>query len=393
VIRYRRQLLDVAATVAAGAGGIVDVCVIDDRQGPLWANLLAIVVFAGLIWQHRRTPRAAGYGFLALVVVMSVALTPPPGLIVVLFGLLLFPFAVGALVRGAWSFAYVPAVLAAIVVADLSWSQPNVGDYVFPMALALAAYGAGRNVVHRSALAAELHEAALRAGEERDAEARRAVAAERRRIAREMHDVVAHSISVMVVQAAGARRILERDPVRAREAAAQIERTGRETLLEMRRLLGVMRGPEQRAELAPNPTLDDLPALIERARDAGLPVRLGVDGARRELGAGLGLAAYRVVEDALDDVLRTAPGTVTEVTVRYSRSALEVTIADERPGLPFAVGAGPALVGVRERVSVYGGELRTGQRPGGGHEVHVRFPIDLPPGTTPPDHVPAQGAA
>jgi signal transduction histidine kinase len=393
VIRKRRQLLDVAATLATAAGGVVDVCVIGDRQGPLWANVLAMLVLAGLVWQHRRTPRVAGYGFLVLVLVLSAALTPPPAIVVILFGLLLFPFAVGALVRGPWSVAYVPAVLAVIVVADLSWSHVNAGDFVFPMALALAAYGAGRNVVHRSALAAELHEAALRAGEERDAEARRAVAAERRRIAREMHDVVAHSISMMVVQAAGGRRILERDPVRAREAAAQIERTGRETLLEMRRLLGVMRGPEQRAELAPNPTLDDLPALVDRARDAGLPVRLHVDGARRELGAGLGLAAYRVVEDALDDVLRTAPGTVTEVGVRYSRGALEVTVADERPGLPFAVGAGPELVGVRERVSVYGGELRTGLRPGGGHEVHVRFPIDLPPGTTSPDHVPAQGAA
>ena len=197
-------------------------------------------------------------------------------------------------------------------------------------------------------------------------------------------------------QAGGARRILERDPERAQEAAAQIERTGRETLLEMRRLLGVMRRPDAEPELSTNPTMDGLAALVERARAAGLQATLRVEGTRRPLGAGLELGAYRVVQDALDDALRVAPSSHAEVLVRWGAGALEITVADDRPAVPFNEGAWPALIGVRERVALYGGELRTGQRPDGGHEVHVRFPVDDAPGTPPPpdpESVPAQGAA
>jgi signal transduction histidine kinase len=390
--------LDVLAGIVFGAAGIVDVCVIHDRQGPLWLNIAGMVALGLLVAWRRRSPRAAGYGFAALVAGMSLVATPAPALVTVLFGLLLFPYAVGAQVRGWWSYAYVPVIFAVVCIVDGQWHDVQVGDYVFPTALALGAYAAGRNMVHRTALAVELHEAALRSGEERDAEARRAVAAERRRIAHEMHDVVAHSISVMVVQAGGARRILERDAARAQDAAAQIERTGRETLLEMRRLLGVMRRPDAAPELEPNPTLDGVADLAARARAAGLAVDLHVDGARRGLRPGLELAAYRVVEQGLEDALRGRERAGTQsaaVTVRWAPTALEITIADERPDMPFAVGASPALIGVRERVAVYGGELRAGQRSDGGHEVHVRFPLDDAPGTQPPDSdpVPAQGAA
>jgi glucose-6-phosphate-specific signal transduction histidine kinase len=156
----------------------------------------------------------------------------------------------------------------------------------------------------------------------------------------------------------------------------------------MRRLLGVMRDPRTAAVREPNPTLDGLESLVARAREAGLPVTLHVDGERVPLGAGLELGAYRVVEDALHDVVRVAPGAETDVHVVWGAEALEITVSDSRPYVPFADGAGPALVGVRERVALYGGELRTGQRPDGGHEVHVRFPL-----TPQPDPVPAQGAA
>jgi signal transduction histidine kinase len=323
-------------------------------------------------------------------------LTPPPALVSVVFCVLLFPYAVGSRERGWWSYAYVPLVFAMVCVANLSFQEPSqVGDYVFPTALALASYAAGRNVIHRTALALELHEAALRSSEERDAETRRAVAAERRRIAHEMHDVVAHSISVMVVQAGGARRILERDPARAQDAAAQIERTGRETLLEMRRLLGVMRRPDAAPELEPNPTLDGVADLVARARAAGLDVEHVAEGTRRPLSQGLEMAAYRVVDEALEDARRTPGGVHAAVTVRWSPGALEVTVRDDRRSVPFATGPASGLIGVRERISLYGGELRAGQRSDGGHEVHVRFPVDDAPGTQPPDSdpVPAQGAA
>jgi signal transduction histidine kinase len=394
---FRRDsiALDAIAAVLLTVAGVVDVLLLDDRRGPEWANVAAVIVLGGLVLGRRWLPIACGYGFAALLVFLSLFLTPPPGVVVVLLGLLLFPYAVGSRVRGPWSLAYVPVLFAAICVANVSWHDVTAGDFIFPTALALAAYAAGRNVVHRTALAVELHEAALRAGEEADAELRRAVGAERRRIAREMHDVVAHSISVMVVQAGGARRILDRDPERAEEAAAQIERTGRETLLEMRRLLGVMRRPGAVPELEPNPTLDGLEALVERARASGLAVELRVRGERRPLGPGLELGAYRVVQDALDEVLRVAQRPPARVTVDWSREALEISVTDDRPAVAFAEGAGPSLVGVRQRVALYGGELRTGQRPGGGHEVHVRFPLDDAPGDPDPDPnpVPSQGAA
>ena len=201
---------------------------------------------------------------------------------------------------------------------------------------------AGRAVRSRSRLTAELHEAAVRADEAREVEAERAVADERRRIAREMHDVVAHSVSMMVVQAGGARRILERDPARAVAAAELIERTGREALAEMRALLGVLHA-EEHAEYAPQPTLRELDALVERARSAGVPVEVAVEGERRELPAGLDLAAYRVVQEALTNVVKHAGGAPTEVSVHYRADAVEVRIADrgerQRPRRAWAAAA------------------------------------------------------
>ena len=177
-------------------------------------------------------------------------------------------------------------IFVGIAGVSASFADPVIGDFIFPWGFATATWGAARTIQHRNRLAAELHEAAVRAEEEREGQAAQAVADERRRIAREMHDVVAHSVSVMVVQAGGARRILERDPERAAEAAQLIERTGRSALLEMRRLLGVLGSGDEPAAMAPQPTLDELGALVERSRRAGLPVSLEVSGERRPLPAG-----------------------------------------------------------------------------------------------------------
>ena len=202
---------------------------------------------------------------------------------------------------------------AGVGVAWLGDDDRIFGDLFFPGMFATVVWVAGRVVRSRSQLTAELHEAAVRAADEREAEALRAVADERRRIAREMHDVVAHSVSMMVVQAGGARRILERDPARAIAAAALIERTGREALTEMRALLGVLHS-EEHADYAPQPTLAELDALVERARSAGVPVTVTVEGERRELPAGLDLAAYRVVQEALTNVVKHAGGAPTDVS-------------------------------------------------------------------------------
>jgi signal transduction histidine kinase len=251
-----------------------------------------------------------------------------------------------------------------------------IGDIVFPTIFGVMAWLAGRVVRSRAALTAELHEAAVRADEQREAEAERAVAEERRRIAREMHDVVAHSVSMMVIHAGGARRIVQRDPARAAGAAELIERTGRDALREMRHLLGVLHAGEDLGELAPQPTLHGLDGLVERSRVAGLPVALRIEGERRELPSGLDLAAYRVVQEALTNALKHGGGSA-EVLVRFEPGELRLEIADEGTHAlgPRIDGTGHGLLGMRERVRVFGGELHTGPRARGGFEVIARLPL------------------
>jgi signal transduction histidine kinase len=180
----------------------------------------------------------------------------------------------------------------------------------------------------------------------------------------------------MVIQAGGARRILARDPQRAIEAAALIERTGREALSEMRHLLGVLHAGDEAAALAPQPTLHELGALIERSRAAGLPVELHVTGEADELPAGVDLAAYRVVQEALTNALKHGGGHA-EVRVHQAGDELLLTVSDHGDGTPRprTESGGHGLVGMRERVRVIGGDLRAGPRPGGGFEVEARLPL------------------
>ncbi|HVL97086.1 MAG TPA: histidine kinase [Solirubrobacteraceae bacterium] len=377
--------------------GLLDAADAAERVGPPQLNAAAALALAGLVLVRRRWALSAGYGFLALLVVMAAGLTSPAMLSMPLFGLLLFGYSVGAHGTGPLSRAWPLACLGVITLVTLTLPDPILGDVAFPGALAVAAFVTGRAGQGRLRLAAELHEAALLAAEAREAEARRAVAAERRRIAREMHDVVAHSISVMVVQAGGARRILAREPERAEAAAAEIERTGREALLEMRRLLGVLRGPDEEAARAPAPGFDGLSGLVARARDAGLPVELRIEGEPAPLAPGVDLAAYRVVQEALLNALQHAPGAPTEVRVCWTPDALELHVADRGPGPaedPSRDGNGNGLIGMRERVCLYGGELQTGRRSGGGFEVRARLPFDAADDSSvPPGKMAAQGAA
>jgi signal transduction histidine kinase len=176
----------------------------------------------------------------------------------------------------------------------------------------------------------------------------------------------------MVVQAGGARRIIDQDPARAAEAAAQIEEVGRAALAEMRRLLGVLHIDEARA---PQPTLRELDALVERSRAAGLPVELNVAGKPRSLPAGKDLAAYRVVQEALTNAIKHAGAAPTEVNVRWEPAHLELEIVDRGGDGAVAVRGGHGLVGMEERVRLYDGELRTGPRNGGGFEVVARLPL------------------
>ena len=210
--------------------------------------------------------------------------------------------------------------------------------------------------------------------EERQEHGRRAVAAEQGRIARELHDVIAHNVSVMVIQAAAADDVFDSRPEHAREALRSIERTGREALTELRRLLGTVRAPEQDV-YTPQPGLGALGELVSRLRAAGLPVEVHVDGSLADLPAGLDLSAYRIVQEALTNTLKHADASRAEVGLRRTESALELEILDDGVGQGNGDGSGQGLIGMRERAALVGGELDAGPRPGGGFRVHARLPL------------------
>ncbi|GAB3457967.1 sensor histidine kinase [Streptomonospora sediminis] len=213
---------------------------------------------------------------------------------------------------------------------------------------------------------------------ERDARAQAAIAEERARIAREMHDVVAHNLSVMVVQADGAAFAIDTDPARAKGALETVSETGRSALAEMRGILGVLRDGAQEDGYAPRPGVQQLDRLIDQMRRAGLPVALTVGGVERQLPAGVELAVYRVVQEALTNTLKHAGPAVSRARVQlhYGDSILEVRVVDDGRGAASAAnGAGHGLQGMRERVAAYDGSVRAGPRAGGGYEVVAALPL------------------
>jgi signal transduction histidine kinase len=208
---------------------------------------------------------------------------------------------------------------------------------------------------------------------ERDVAAREAVVEERARIARELHDVIAHNVSMMVVQAGAERRVVEDGTTH--DVLETVEQIGRSALTEMRRLVGMLRSDTDDS-LAPQPGLDDLPRLAKQVCEAGLPVELLVEGERRELPAGIELSAYRIVQEALTNALKHAGDARAEVHVRYGPDSLELEIVDDgAAGAAVATTGGHGLVGMQERVALYGGRLDAGRRPSGGFAVRVLLPI------------------
>jgi signal transduction histidine kinase len=332
---------------------------------------LTAVGYLTLLWRRSR-PVVAGAVMFSMWVLFNVAGDDVQSLQLPLVAALFIGYAMGAYTDGREARVAPLVILVGVLAVTGTWEESVFTDYLFPTAFVLIAWLAGRGVRTRTRLTEELHEAAVRAQEAHEEEVARAAADERRRIARELHDVVAHSMSVMVVQAGGARRILERDPARAVEAAARIEEVGRAALAEMRRLLGLMHHAEERG---PQPTLRQLDALVERTRAAGLPVSLTVEGEPRSLPAGMDLAAYRVVQEALTNAIKHAGAAPTEVTVRWQPSHLELEIVDTGAPAANGDGGGHGLVGMEERVRLYDGELRTGRRAGGGFEVLARLPL------------------
>jgi signal transduction histidine kinase len=263
------------------------------------------------------------------------------------------------------------------VTAIVAHNDPRggAGNFVFTGIVFSIAWTIGFLVGRKFHEADEARERAIRAEREREERARVAVSDERARIARELHDVVGHSVSVMTVQASAARRLLRPQQEKEREALLVVERTGREALAEMRRMVGVLRRPEEAPALAPQPSLEQIERLVEHTREAGLPVELRVEGDPVHLPPGIDLTAYRLVQEGLTNAIKHAGAHRAEVLVRYGDGEVELTVSDDGLGGGNGDGGGHGLVGMRERVSVYGGELEAGPRPGGGFRLRARLPL------------------
>ena len=267
--------------------------------------------------------------------------------------------------RRAWVAGAMTAVLGLVVLVTDPDGVQFAGFVFFTMLFGgpwLAGY-----VVQRR----RLGEARMR--RERDA-AEVAIGEERMRIARELHDVVAHAISVIVLQARGGRSLLDSEPNETRGALDTIEHTGQQALVEMRRLVGLLRESDDRLALAPQPTLSQLRHLVDQVRAAGLPVELSIEGNPVELPPGVDLSAYRIVQEALTNALKHAGPARARVSLRYRPGALDVEVADDGAETANGHGGGHGLVGMRERVSAYGGELDAGPQADGGYAVRVRLP-------------------
>ena len=242
----------------------------------------------------------------------------------------------------------------------------------------------GDNVRTRRAYTKSLEERAAQLERDREESTRHAAAEERERIAREMHDIVAHSVSVMVVQAGAARRVLESksNPSSATDALKQIEDTGRGALTDMRRMLGILRGPDKdAADLSPQPSITRLESLIGQAHDAGVEVEHVVEGDVRQLPSAMDLSAYRIVQEALTNTIKHAGKARATVIVRYEPDRIEIEVVDDGRGaakeLQDGRGRGHGLVGMRERVALYGGQLQAGPRPGGGYSLKATIPLEV----------------
>jgi len=283
-----------------------------------------------------------------------------------------------------------------VVIALFADTAPPVPARATPLLIFIPIMIVG-NAVHQWAQRAGDSGARLRQAQaEHEAATRHALAVERARIASELHDVVTHNVSMMVVQAGAARRVLGADPAEAIKALLAVESSGRTAMTELRHLLGLLSPPPEAAAdgvrgaagLAPQPGLAELREMIDRVAAAGLPVELHVSGTPRDLPAGLGLAVFRIVQEALTNVIKHAGKPPTEVRLSYEPAALVVEVADGGRPIPAAApasgaggdgvpgGAGMGLLGLRERVALYGGEFTAGPRPGGGWLVTARMPVE-----------------
>jgi signal transduction histidine kinase len=374
----RQGAIDIAITVALAVAGIAEVWASsafdDDPRALLTLAVLAMTLPLAF---RRRWPLPVLVLTLFWATVTSAAWDLFDDAAVGMGVLLVAAYTVAAY-RELREAAIGGAILLAWGAAAMVWDDVPFGDYLFVAIILGGVWAAGRTVRSRRQLAVALADKNVLLEHEQEARAKQAVAEERTRIARELHDVVAHNVSVMVVQAGAERRSLGDHRPETREALEAIEQTGRQALTEMRRLLGMLRKDDDELALAPQPSMEHLELLVSQVREAGMPVELEVEGEPEPLPAGVDLSAYRIVQEALTNALKHAGPARALVRVRYRRDELELEILDDGPG-PAADATngagGHGLIGMRERVSMFGGDLAAGERSSGGYSVHARLPL------------------
>ncbi|MFB6726444.1 sensor histidine kinase [Kribbella sp. NPDC056345] len=355
-----------------------------------WGGVVGLAMLGPLIWR-RTHPELVFFGVSAVAVLQWLAAVElQPGNI----GLIVALYAIS--VYGDIRFSRIAlgvGCLGVLMAVSRYWSSSDWRQQVTMMvalgALVFGVWAFGERRRTRGLYVAQLEERAVQAERTRDRESKLAVSAERTRIAREIHDVVAHGLSIMIVQADGGLYAADQSPEAAKKALATIGDTGRASLTEMRKMLGLLKADEQNVldpnQPRPQPGVSSLPELIENVRDAGLSVDYQVTGTPRDLPALLGLTAYRIVQEGLTNTLKHAgPGARTSVTLDFGREMLTVVVTDDGRGGGVAPSTEPGhgLVGMHQRASVSGGTVNAGPKAGGGYEVIAKLPYHLPGGGT-----------
>ena len=375
--RYGFDVLIVLAAVWAA----FEVALRDDParapRSPLWFAVPAVLLVVLPLLGRHRFPFAAPAALWLLAAVFSFV----DGRLIVFASGVYVAGLVASFLLGNLRDAVQARVGLAVVVggaAVVAYNDPRGGaaELFFVPVLFVIAWLAGYALRERVAQAEAAEERARQSERERESATRIAVAEERARIARELHDIVAHAVSVMVLQVGAVRVNLPQAMTEDKDALKGVEQAGRSALQEMRRLLGALRDDARDVELAPQPGLDSLDALVEKVGRAGLPVRLHVEGDAFPLPRAIDLAAYRIVQEGLTNALKHARASRADVAVRYRPDELEVEVVDDGAGAATSDSLGHGLVGVRERVKIYGGEMSAGAAPGGGFILSARLPLD-----------------
>jgi signal transduction histidine kinase len=372
----RKYWFDLLIAALAAAAMVEVIATHDSTQATRWFGLPAIAILVLPIFARRRFPFGGPVAYFVLAAGISLIdwqLIPDRESFFVIG--LAVAFLLGNL-RNAWQAGIgllVTVSSLALIVDEIP--AHTTGELVFIPIDFVVAWVAGFAVRERSEQAEAAEVRAAVAERERDAAARIAVAEERARIARELHDIVAHAMSVMVLQVGAVRHKLPDSLAEDRDALTGVERAGRTALAEMRRLLGAMRRDGDEVELVPQPGLDGLDSLREEIGRAGLPVELHVDGEPYPLPRGIDLSVYRIVQEGLTNALKHARATKADVTVRYRPGEVQLEVRDNGVGSSTTDGLGHGLVGIRERVKIYGGEMTAEAANAGGFVLSTRLPL------------------